>query len=255
MESRRQERINKLVHAIRQNDKLHLKDAAGLLGVSEMTIRRDLSLSRSPLVLLGGYIVPEPRSTGVGSYLLSDQQNRHVEEKRAAARLAARQIDAHQTVFFDCGTTAPYIIDAIDSELPFTGLCYSLNTFLALQSKPLCKVILSGGEFCPNNAIFKPLGFQDVQDNLCPDIAFFSAAGVDSLRGATCFSLDELPIKQWALRAAQRHILVVDGSKFGKVRSACMGPIKAFDMIISDRQPDSSIVAVAEQEGIELLWS
>jgi DeoR family deoxyribose operon repressor len=27
--------------------------------------------------------------------------------------------------FFDCGTTTPWIIDAIDDALPFTGVCYS----------------------------------------------------------------------------------------------------------------------------------
>ena len=254
MESRRQDRINRLVQAIRQNDKLHLKEAASLLGVSEMTIRRDLSLAPGPLVLLGGYVVAQPRNTAVSSYLLTDQQTRHVAEKQHAAQIAARLIQPDHTVFFDCGTTTPYIIDAIDNDLAFTGVCYSLNTFLALQSKPHCRVILSGGEFCASNAIFRPLGFHNVRDNICPDLALFSAAGVDSQRGATCFNLDELPLKQWALQAARRHILVVDASKFGKVRPACMGPLNAFDSIISNQQPPGSIVQSAQQEGIELLW-
>ncbi|VFT75909.1 Deoxyribose operon repressor [Klebsiella aerogenes] len=47
--------------------------------------------------------------------------------------------------FFDCGTTTPWIIDAIDDALPFTGVCYSLNTFLALQEKPQCRAVLCGG--------------------------------------------------------------------------------------------------------------
>jgi DeoR family deoxyribose operon repressor len=51
--------------------------------------------------------------------------------------------------FFDCGTTTPWIIDAIDDALPFTGVCYSLNTFLALQEKPQCRAILCGGSFMP----------------------------------------------------------------------------------------------------------
>lgn len=254
MATRRQDRIHRLVQAIRQNDKLHLKEAASLLGVSEMTVRRDLSLTAGPLVLLGGYVVAEPRNAAVGSYLLTDQQTRQVAEKQHAANIAAGLIQPGHTVFFDCGTTTPCIINAIDAALAFTGVCYSLNTFLALQSKPHCRVILSGGEFCASNAIFKPLGFQNVCDNLCPDIGFFSAAGVDSQHGATCFNLDELPVKQWALRAARRHILVVDDSKFGKVRPACMGPLSAFDTIISNQQPPGSIRSLAQQEGIELLW-
>jgi DeoR family deoxyribose operon repressor len=53
-----------------------------------MTIRRDLNSDSAPVVLLGGYIVLEPRSAS--HYLLSDQKTRLVEEKRKAARLCRR---------------------------------------------------------------------------------------------------------------------------------------------------------------------
>lgn len=102
METRRDERIGQLLQALKRSDKLHLKEAATLLGVSEMTIRRDLNNKSAPVVLLGGYIVLEPRSAS--HYLLSDQKSRLVEEKRRAAQLAAGLVQAHQTIFL---TAAP----------------------------------------------------------------------------------------------------------------------------------------------------
>ena len=87
METRRDERIGQLLQALKRSDKLHLKEAATLLGVSEMTIRRDLNNHDAPVVLLGGYIVLEPRSAN--HYLISDQKSRLVDEKRRAAQLAA----------------------------------------------------------------------------------------------------------------------------------------------------------------------
>lgn len=95
METRREERIGQLLQELKRSDKLHLKDAAALLGVSEMTIRRDLNNHSAPVVLLGGYIVLEPRSAS--HYLLSDQKSRLVEEKRRAAKLAATLIEPDQT--------------------------------------------------------------------------------------------------------------------------------------------------------------
>ncbi len=177
-----------------------------------------------------------------------------MEEKRKAARLAASLVQPHQTLFFDCGTTTPWIIEAIDSSIPFTAVCYSLNTFLALQEKPECRVILCGGEFHASNAIFKPLNLQDTLSNLCPDIAFYSAAGVNVRQGATCFNLEELPVKHWALSAAQYHVLVVDHSKFGKVRSARMGELAQFDAIVSDCRPDDEIVAHAKAQQVKLMY-
>jgi DeoR family deoxyribose operon repressor len=253
METRRDERISQLIQALKRRDKLHLKEAAALLGVSEMTIRRDLNAHSAPVVLLGGYIVLEPRSAS-SHYLLSDQKTRFVDEKRKAAARAAELVRPHQTLFFDCGTTTPWIIAALDDDLPFTGICYSLNTFMALQEKPHCRVILCGGEFHASNAIFRPLNFNETLRNLCPDIAFFSAAGITPRQGVTCFNLDELPVKHWALEYAQQHVLVVDSSKFGKIRPACMGPVNAFSLIVTDQRPDNEFVAFARDENVELLW-
>lgn len=87
METRRDERISQLIQALKLSDKLHLKEAAALLGVSEMTIRRDLNGHNGPVVLLGGYIVLEPRSATLTCS--ATQKNRLVEEKRRAARHAA----------------------------------------------------------------------------------------------------------------------------------------------------------------------
>ncbi len=85
METRRDDRIAQL-QALKRSDKLHLKEAATLLGVSEMTIRRDLNSDSAPVVLLGGYIVLEPRSAS--HYLISDQKR--VWWKRSARRHGSR---------------------------------------------------------------------------------------------------------------------------------------------------------------------
>ncbi len=98
--------------------------------------------------------------------------------------------------FFDCGTTTPWIIDAIDDALPFTGVCYSLNTFLALQEKPQCRAVLCGGEFHASNAIFMPLSLEDTLSHLSPDIAFYSAAGIDCEQGRPAITWRSCPVKR-----------------------------------------------------------
>ena len=90
--------------------------------------------------------------------------------------------------------------------------------------------------------------------HLCPDIAFYSAAGIDIEMGATCFNLEELPVKHWAMRQARYHVLVADHSKFGKVRPARMGDLTRFDVIASDTSPDEELVALAKQQQISLLY-
>ncbi|RWR00896.1 transcriptional regulator [[Pantoea] beijingensis] len=254
METRREERVNKLALALKRIDKLHLKDAAQLLGVSEMTVRRDLNEQPSAVVLLGGYIVSDPKNNQ-GHYFVSDQQSHNVSKKRQLGKLAASLVDADSTVFFDCGTTIPYVIDAIDDDLPFTAVCCALNTFLALKEKNACNVILSGGEFHADNAIFTPLGQHHVLETLCPSIAFISAAGIDSNQGVTCFNVNELQMKHYALQRSQHKILVADSSKFGKVLPARIGELSLFQHLISDASPHGELALKLQQMGVEIIDS
>ncbi|PXW45138.1 DeoR family transcriptional regulator [Erwinia sp. AG740] len=254
METRRAARLNKLAQALKKADKLHLKDAAQLLGVSEMTVRRDLNARPdASVVLLGGYVVCDPKTNGATSYFVSDQQTKHVVEKNIVGELAAACIEPNDTLFFDCGTTIPFIIAAIPDDLPFTAICYSLNTFMALQDKPNGRVILCGGEFHPDNAIFTPLGHQHELDQICPTKAFISAGGIDTQAGATCFSFAELAIKHRAMALSQRVILAADSSKFGKRKPARIGALTLFDTIITNRIPDSDALHYLKASNIELL--
>ena len=252
MENRRDERINKLAQAIKRIDKIHLKEAARLLGVSEMTIRRDLNEQPSCLVLLGGYIVNDPKSVH-GHYFVSDQQSHNVNKKQQLARLAADLVKPGDTVFFDCGTTMPWVIDAIDESLPFTAVCCAINTFLALKEKSACRVILSGGEFHPDNAVFSPHGSLSILDEICPTLAFISAAGLDAQQGATCYNANELPMKLRAMARAQRKVLLADSSKFNKILPARIGELGQFDALISDAAPPEALAQQLRQQLVALL--
>lgn|GEM_PF-9032 len=251
METRRDERINKLAQALKRTDKLHLKDAAQLLGVSEMTIRRDLTEPASAVVLLGGYIVSDPKNHA-GHYFISDQHGQNAARKQRLAQAAAGLIAENDTVFFDCGTTLPYIVDAIPDTLPFTAICCAMNTFLALKEKPACNVILSGGEFHADNALFTPIGTHSILDDLCPTLAFISAAGIDLEQGATCYNINELAMKHHAMLRARKRVLVADSSKYGKVLPARIGELRGFDLLVSDSAPDAALQAWLAQHNIPL---
>ncbi|MBS0856776.1 MULTISPECIES: DNA-binding transcriptional repressor DeoR [unclassified Tatumella] len=239
-ETRREQRIQLLLQEIKREQRIHLSRAAALLGVSGMTIRRDLSHYPQQLLLLGGYIVSTTRQQ-TAHYFISDQQTQHTAQKKQLARLAAALISPQDTVFFDCGTTTPRIIAAIDNSLPFTALTASMNTFLALQEKTACRVILSGGEFHPDNAIFTPVGAHPQLEEVCPALAFISAAGLDERQGVTCYNLNELPMKHRALQRAGHKVLVLDSSKFGKVLPARIADITAFDTLITDQPLPSGL--------------
>lgn len=253
MENKREDRIQRLLLALKKNDKIHLRDAAQLLEVSEMTVRRDLNVAPAPIILLGGYIVLDPKNSPATHYFLSEQKMRQVAEKHSLARVAAELIEDNDTVFFDCGTTVPYIIENIPDERVFTAVCYSLNSFLALQDKAHCEVILCGGVFKPSNNIFTSLSAAKELDNIRPNKAFISAAGISLEFGVTCFNFDELAMKHQAIARSQQLILVADSSKFDCIRPAAIAPLTRFTTIVTDKLPPQKYQDFCQTEQIHLL--
>lgn len=253
MENKREYRIQRLLLALKKTDKIHLKEAALLLDVSEMTIRRDLNAAPAPVILLGGYIVIDPKNNPATHYFVSEQKMLHVEEKRRLARLAASLVEDDDTVFFDCGTTTPYIIESIPESRIFTAVCYSLNTFLILQEKPNCDVILCGGSFKSSSNIFTPIGHSNELAFIRPNKAFISAAGVSTQYGVSCFNFDELLMKHQAMEKSEQKILVVDSSKFEQVRPAAIASLDAFNILVTDVQPSQKYIDFCYQSDIRLL--
>lgn len=254
MENKREDRLQRLLYALKKADKFHLKDAAQMLNVSEMTVRRDLNGAASPLILLGGYIVIDPKNSPATHYFVSEQKMRQIAEKTHLGKQAAMLINDNDLVFFDCGTTTSYIIESIPDERVFSAICYSLNTFLALQEKPNCDVIMCGGKYRASNSIFIPFGKSSGElGSTLPDKAFISAAGVSLEFGVSCFNFDELLMKHQALQRSREKILVVDSSKFGEVRPAAIASLDEFTVLVTDQTPQRPYVDYCLKSNIELI--
>ena len=93
----RVQRLQRLRRAVESSGTLHLKDAAELLKVSEMTVRRDLAGPEATLALLGGYVVNAASPTGI-KYTFEQEIDQHTQDKRLACRAAAASIKAGDTI-------------------------------------------------------------------------------------------------------------------------------------------------------------
>ncbi|WP_044469563.1 DNA-binding transcriptional repressor DeoR [Mannheimia massilioguelmaensis] len=235
MDTKVQSRIHKLEFLLKQMDKIHLRDAADILNVSEMTIRRDLNTNTGSIVLLGGYIVKDPQKSNENGYQIFEQETKHIAEKMHIGRLGAELVEEGDVVFFDCGSTIPFIASQIDSSIKFTALCCSINTFMVLQEKPNCDVILCGGKYSRHNSFLNSIQVHNELEAICTTKAFISAAGVDAKRGVSCFNFDEVKTKQRAIAKTQQAILVFDHFKVNKVQQAYIGELCEFELIVTDQ--------------------
>lgn len=234
MTNRKATRILSLAEALATRRVLHLKDAAALLGVSEMTVRRDIADNPALFGYLGGHIVPAADIEGEAPYELARAADSHAAAKREACAHAARYIRPDETIFIDCGTTLEYLVNLIPEKHSITAVCYALNIAQQLARRPNVRLILLGGVYHPSSASFSGGAGLETLDQLGINVAFLSAAGVDLGRGASCVHFHEVPIKQKAMSLARENYLVVDRSKIGKLKPAFFAPMGAFRSVITE---------------------
>lgn len=214
----------------------HLKLAtiAADLGVSEMTIRRDVMESGGRFACLGGHVIGAQNDVA-GDYVLEKENDQHAAAKIAACAKAVKLIEEDDTIFIDCGTTTPRLAALIPAEMRLTAICYSLNVAEILSRRQNTRLILLGGLFHPAAASFSGEAALEQLQRISINKAFISAGGVHETRGVTCSHFHEVPVKQAAIERAVVSYLVVDASKFGKVRSAHFAEAATFTSIVSDR--------------------
>jgi DeoR family transcriptional regulator, deoxyribose operon repressor len=239
----RAQRLQRLRRAVAENGTLHLRDAAQLLNVSEMTVRRDLAASDATLACLGGYVVNAASPTAV-KYTLEQEIDQHTQDKRLACRAAVASLREGDTVFIDCGTTMQSLADCLPDGLPLSVICYSMNVAAIVTRRPATQVMMMGGLYHPSSQSFSSDEGLTYLRKLGINRAFISAGGVHAIRGASCSNFHEVAIKQAVVATAVESILVVDASKLGSLKPAFFADLDAFAKIVvggavssEDRKP------------------
>ena len=231
---RRPHRLQELLRVLGNRSSLHLREAAALLGVSEMTVRRDVAARSELFTYLGGYLLAADGMMGAARYALSDEEKSHTAAKIAVCTRAAELIKDGDTIFIDCGSTTPHLAARIARGVRATAICYSLNVAEILCRNADLRVILLGGLWHPSSASFSSDESLDLIGKLGINKAFISAAGVDMKRGISCVQFHEVAVKQAAMARSVEKYLVVDSSKFAQVKPAFFARIEDFDGIVTD---------------------
>ena len=231
---RNRERLDMLGALILERGVVHLKDAAKALGVSEMTIRRDIAGETDRFAYLGGHIMPAQAVEPEQPYELALAADKHAPAKRKACQFAVDHIRAEDTIFIDCGTTLIHLVDLLPDAMPLTVVCYALNIADKLALKPHVRLIMMGGIYHPASASFSGPSALQILDELGVNTAFLSAAGLDEVRGATCIHFHEAEIKRKAMSVSARNILIFDKSKIGRIRPAFFAKADDFDAVYTE---------------------
>lgn len=256
--SKKLQRANKIIDILKEKNGATVKELALILGVSEMTIRRDLEILKCNNIINNVYGAaiynPSNNIEKLESfYNIENETVKHENEKIKIGRAAASLIKEDDIVIIDTGTTTEKLAEFLDNDINISVLIYNTNILMALSKKKNIKLIFSGGYFHPNTMMFEsPEGISLIEKTRATKV-FVSAAGVHENLGVTCSNSYEVLTKQAIIKSSLEKILLVDSNKFGIVKSSYFAELKDFDTIITDNKISEAWRKKINDLGIRLI--
>jgi DeoR/GlpR family transcriptional regulator of sugar metabolism len=204
------------------------------LGVSHMTVRRDIAaLERE------GRAFSVPGGVRIASALrnepsYTDKSVIEQPEKQAMARRAAELLHDDMTLYLDAGTT---LLALVPHLLARSGLTVVTNDFTAVELLAGAKhvdVIHVGGRLDHENRSSVGSLAAATLRQVNVDMAFISTSSWDLHKGTTTPSASKVEVKQAALEAANNAVLVAGSSKYGRIAMYKVASLSRFDLVITD---------------------
>lgn len=222
---------------LQRDGKVGLGELAQELGVSTMTIRRDLRMfidqGLATISIGTAYLT----GSADGSLALQPEVNidSRSAQKQAIGRAAAQQVEDGDTIIIDCGTTTLQVLRYIGAK-HLTIITNSIPVASMVGTNPNVKLIYAPGEYSADSSgMVGPLTV-DFFHTLRVDKAFLGAHGFDAVGGAHEPVLGDATAKRAMLEVSGRSFLLVDSSKYGNVHFLSLSKLSDFSCVITDDQ-------------------
>ncbi|MDR7301390.1 DeoR/GlpR family transcriptional regulator of sugar metabolism [Haloactinomyces albus] len=225
-----------ILEEVRRTGAVQVSDLVLRLGVSDMTIRRDLdALAGRGLVekVYGGATSMVGRSTDEPGF--EAKSMRQPAEKEAIARLAAGMVRPGTAIGLSAGTTTWTLARHLDDVADLTVVTNSIRVADMLQQRGRTDrtVVLTGGVRTPSDALVGPVAVRTLR-SLHLDVVFLGVHGMAPRAGFTTPNLNESETNRALAEAANRLVVIADHAKWSTVGISTIVGLDEADVLISD---------------------
>jgi DeoR/GlpR family transcriptional regulator of sugar metabolism len=247
------DRLDVTLRLVREGQRISLNELAERLGVSLMTVRRDLDeLQEQGLVqrVRGGAVslAMAPEEAGFGK-----REAWQARTKQRIGAAAAELVEPGQTILLDAGTTTAALAASLKG--PLTVAVLSLQAAEKLADRPGIRLLVLGGESRPGERSLVGHLTLRMLEELWFDCFLMSIGAVHKELGWSEFSMEDATVKQHARLRAKKTVVVADSSKLGVrafTRVAGLGEVDTF--VTDDPGEDETLTAI-EEAGVHIVRS
>lgn len=240
----------KLLALVRESGFRSSGELSQELGVSEMTVRRDIhQLAEEGLV----QAVHGGASYGGASYLVREsmgmdfrlRSKQNAPAKRAVATRAVQMLREGDIIALDAGTTALEIARLIPAELKLSVITHSLPAMYLLAARSNVELIGLGGVYQPETQAFTGPVTVEALRHLRVQTTFVAAGAI---RAGALYSANhhDAAVKRALIDVADEVVLVTDSSKFRTTAMVEVASLSQIATIICDSGIDTEQAAALE---------
>jgi DeoR/GlpR family transcriptional regulator of sugar metabolism len=225
-----------ILEQVREYGAVRVADLVTSLGVSDMTVRRDLELLQDRGLVEkvhGGAAAIEGSSLFEPGFTVKSTLMKT--EKDLIAASAASLVRPGTAIAISAGTTTFALARQLTDIPGLTVLTNSVPVadVLYKDGRPDQTVILSGGVRTPSDALVGPFAVEVIRA-LHVDSVFMGTHGMDPRSGFTTPNILEAETNRALIEAGQRLVVLADHTKWGMVGISSVARLQDADTLITD---------------------
>ena len=216
------------------------------LGVSDMTVRRDLKRLQSEgsvKVVHGGASLPRTEDYA--------RRGRSAQlAKIAIAKRAVSLIPPGAAIILDAGTTVAAVAEHLPGDFDGYVITHSLPVLNTLVDTDIATHCLGGGLLSQRLALAGPTTVENLA-KIYAEMAFMGTASI-SADGIFVAKDLERSAKLAFLKAAKKVIVLADHTKFDRQAPLRLAGLDVIHMVVTDREPPLATRKALEAAGVEV---
>ncbi|WP_055489446.1 DeoR/GlpR family DNA-binding transcription regulator [Streptomyces sp. TP-A0356] len=231
-----------ILDEVRRRGGVRVNELTRKLGVSDMTVRRDLdALARQGVLekVHGGAVPLVEASTHEPGF--EAKSGLELTAKEDIARAAAELVAPGTAIALSGGTTtyalAHHLLDVADLTV-VTNSVRVADVFHSAQrtsgrQQGAATVVLTGGVRTPSDSLVGPVADQAIA-SLHFDVLFLGVHGISVEAGLSTPNLAEAETNRRLVQSARRVVVVADHTKWGTVGLSSFAALEQVDTLVTD---------------------
>ncbi len=240
------QRREHIADMLREEGRVGVSELADRLGISPLTVRRDLDYLEQSGVAYRRY--GEAVLAEGAEAQTAQPQVPFAAEREAIARAAAELVNDNDLLFINTSSTALDMVPYITAQ----GVAVVTNSTQAqaLPTPPNGMILVTGGEVRPPRGVLSgEFALANVR-SVSATTSFVGCAGISLSAGVTSTTQQEATVNSLMVQRSDRMVLLADSSKLGIGAGFSYAPLDHVTILITDTGATDEDVEVLLEAGI-----